>query len=140
MKTNFFRTATLIAVILGGAAAANAGGLHGPGLKGGLKFGHGHYEYSAKHMVKHGQRHGGRYDHRPYGKRGKRHAKTCLWPHEIRRKLRNRGWYGVRVIRFQPNAFIARASRPSGLRFRIKVNRCRGRIVNAVPIGYRGWY
>lgn len=136
MKTNILRAATLVAAILGGTAAASAGGLHGSGLKNGLKHGHGHYETSARHKVKHG----GRYDHRPHGKSGKRHAKTCLWPHEIRRKLRNRGWYGVKVIRFQPNIFVARATRPSGLRFRIKVNRCRGRIVNAVPIGYRTRY
>lgn len=140
MKTNILRAATLVAAILGGTAAASAGGLHGSGLKDGLKHGHGHYEYFARHKVKHGPKHGGRYDDRHYRKLGKRHAKTCLWPHEIRRKLRNRGWYGVKVIRFQPNTFVARATRPSGLRFRIKVNRCRGRIVNAVPIGYRTRY
>lgn len=140
MKTNILRAATLVAAILGGTAAASAGGLHGLGLKDGLKHGHGHYEYSARQKVKHGPKHGGRYDHRARGKRGNRHAKTCLWPHEIRRKLRNRGWHRVKVIRFQPNIFVARATRPSGLRFRIKVNRCRGRIVNAVPIGYRTRY
>lgn len=146
MRTTILRTAAAAAVIIGGTIAANAGGIHAPGLKDGFKHGFGPKDFGRYEKLekrhKHKIKHGDRYDYGYKGhkrKHGKRHVKACLWPNEIRRKLRNRGWYGLRLKRLHPKTFVAHATRPSGLRFRIKVNRCRGRIVNAIPIGYR-WY
>ena len=75
----------------------------------------------------------GGYGPRGYGVRGPRAYGPCLYPRQIRRKLRRQGWFGIHAVEIRPNAFKARAHRPNGMLFKLKVDRCSGHIIRAKP-------
>ena len=77
-----------------------------------------------------------------YGKRGygsisqARAYGYCLYPDQIRHKLRYKGWRGFNVIKVGPYNAVVR-SHKYGEPYRLKVDRCTGRIVHKKPLyGY----
>lgn len=140
MKTSILRATVLtVAILAGGSvavAAPAAKSAKGPGYGFGLEAGHG-LRLAATHD---GGYSGRRAGHRRHGGPGAYGRKTCLWPHEIRRKLRRHGWVGIRPVRLLPHVFVAHAKRYGGGRYKLRVNRCRGHVVSAKRLGHGYWY
>jgi hypothetical protein len=63
----------------------------------------------------------------------------CLYPNEIRRRLRQQGWYGFNVKKLKPRIAIVKSS-SRGVRYRLKIDRCSGQILKAKPVGGYGGY
>lgn len=101
----------------------------GPGY-GGKHFGYGGPGYGP---------YNGRYG---YDLHGARAYGQCLYPRQIRRKLRRHGWHGMHALEIRPNAFKVRARRPNGMLFKLKVDRCTGHVIRAKPLfaGYGPGY
>ncbi len=73
----------------------------------------------------------------PYGSLAQARAYGyCLYPDQIRHKLRNRGWRGFNVVKVGPYNAVVRSHR-YGAPYRLKVDRCTGRVVSKKPLyGY----
>ncbi|MEZ5925585.1 MAG: hypothetical protein R3D57_14485 [Hyphomicrobiaceae bacterium] len=63
--------------------------------------------------------------HRP------RHAGTCLTRRGLRANLINQGWRDLRGVAADPDVVGVTASRPNGLVYRLKIDRCSGVILAA---------
>ena len=75
----------------------------------------------------------------PYGNLAKARAYGyCLYPDQIRQKLRYRGWRGFRVVKVGYENAVVRSYR-YGTPYRLRVDRCTGTVVNATPL-YRYGY
>ena len=148
MKTMILTAGLLTAALLTGATAASAGearwSVQIAGEKGYVQIGAPGRESHRNHY---GRKHRGRaykgYDAAPkYGRGYRYHDRWhsgrygCLYPYEIRRSLRGRGWFNVRPLDVRRGAVVVKASRPNGRRFRLRVDRCTGDIIKARPVGY----
>jgi hypothetical protein len=63
----------------------------------------------------------------------------CLYPNEIRRRLRRQGWNGFNIKKIKPRFTIVKSSY-YGARYRLKIDRCTGQILKAKAIGGHGGY
>lgn len=69
----------------------------------------------------------------PYGNLAKARAYGyCLYPDQIRQKLRYRGWRGFNVIKVGYENAVVRSHR-YGTPYRLRVDRCTGRVLKATP-------
>ena len=121
-------------------------GKKAPGYNKGYGYGQGYGPgygrgYGPGYGYGRGYGYGQRYD-RPYpGYLNLRQARAqgyCMYPREIRRKLRRNGWRGFNVIKLKPAVAIVRSWR-YGTRYRLKVNRCNGTVLKAKPLGGGGY-
>lgn len=105
----------------------NHGNGYGPGYGSGYGNGYGSgYGY--------GQRH-----NKHFNLRRARAQGYCLYPNEIRRRLRHQGWQGFKIKKVKPRIAIVK-SRYHGTPYRLKVDRCTGQILKAKALGgYNGY-
>ena len=147
MKTPLVAAGILVAATLSDLPTASAKdlpfGLTIAGPHGVLSIGTTRPRHGAKH--RHEGHPGDGYGHRGPGHFDLWRARAsgyCLYPRQIRRRLRHRGWRGFRVIRHTPRFAIVRSHR-YGEPFRLKVDRCSGELVRARPAfhrrGHRYW-
>lgn len=77
-----------------------------------------------------------------YRRHKRRHAGECLSRRGLRANLINQGWRDLRGIAADPDVVGLTASRPNGLVYRLKIDRCSGVIIAAylVDQGANGAY
>lgn len=69
------------------------------------------------------------------GGRGDRYGNgRCVPRHLIRRELQSDGWCDFERLEIRNDYIVIQASRPSGRRFDLKIDRCTGDIVRARPL------
>jgi len=107
----------------------------GYGYGGGYGYGHGGgYGQGYNRGNGYGRAHNGNFNLRRARAKG-----YCLYPNEIRRRLRHQGWNGFNVKKIKPRVAIVKSSY-YGARYRLKVDRCTGQILKAKAIGGYGGY
>jgi hypothetical protein len=67
-----------------------------------------------------------------------RHAGDCLTRHALRANLFNQGWRDFRGIEPDPDVVGLTATRPNGLVYRLKIDRCSGVIIAAFLLDQGG--
>jgi len=73
-----------------------------------------------------------------YERHQRRHAGDCLARRNLRANLINLGWRDLRGIAADPDVVGLTASRPNGLVYRLKIDRCSGVILAAYLIDQGG--
>lgn len=73
-----------------------------------------------------------------YKRRRHRHASECLSRRGLRANLINQGWRDLRGIAADPDVIGLTASRPNGLVYRLKLDRCTGVIIAAYLVDQAG--
>lgn len=73
-----------------------------------------------------------------YKKHKRRHAGDCLTRRGLRANLINQGWRDLRGIAADPDVVGLTASRPNGLVYRLKIDRCSGVIIAAYLVDQGG--
>lgn len=73
-----------------------------------------------------------------YKKQKRRHAGDCLTRRGLRANLINQGWRDMRGIAADPDVIGLTASRPNGLVYRLKIDRCSGVIIAAYLVDQGG--
>jgi len=75
---------------------------------------------------------------------GLRGQQDCKLPAQIRRRLKRQGWWDFAHLRPDAKSFFVRARRPNGTAYRLKIDACSGRVLEAMRLdegqrGYRLW-
>lgn len=73
-----------------------------------------------------------------YKRHKRRHASECLSRRGLRANLINQGWRKLRGIAADPDVIGLTASRPNGLVYRLKLDRCTGVIIAAYLVDQGG--
>ena len=73
-----------------------------------------------------------------YKKQKRRHAGGCLSRRGLRANLINQGWRDMRGVAADPDVIGLTASRPNGLVYRLKIDRCSGVILAAYLLDQGG--
>ncbi len=73
-----------------------------------------------------------------YKRHKRRHASECLSRRGLRANLINQGWRELRGIAADPDVIGLTASRPNGLVYRLKIDRCTGVIIAAYLVDQGG--
>lgn len=73
-----------------------------------------------------------------YKRHKRRHASECLSRRGLRANLINQGWRDLRGIAADPDVIGLTASRPNGLVYRLKLDRCSGVILAAYLVDQGG--
>lgn len=68
---------------------------------------------------------------------------NCLAPAQVRRRLKNQGWWDFRGLRRAGKDFVVLARRPNGTVYQLRLERCTGHVLKARPLsgegGHRLW-
>lgn len=68
-------------------------------------------------------------------------GRACIPRHVIRERLVSEGWHDFELREFDGEVATVKARRPSGRPFILTIERCRGTVVDARPLGvHRGPY
>ncbi len=62
----------------------------------------------------------------------------CRMPREIRRNLQQQGWWDFHGLRRAGDDFVVRARRPNGAVYQLRIEGCRGQVIDAEPLGGGG--
>ncbi len=73
-----------------------------------------------------------------YRKHKRRHAGECLSRRSLRANLMGQGWRDLRGVAADPDVVGLTASRPNGLVYRLKIDRCSGVIIAAYLVDQGG--
>ncbi|MCK9912676.1 hypothetical protein MXD81_26210, partial [Microbacteriaceae bacterium K1510] len=66
-------------------------------------------------------------------------GRECV-PRELARdRLREAGWYDFHALEPREDVVLVKARRGRGRLFDLTIDRCSGQIVDAQPLGGRGW-
>jgi hypothetical protein len=63
-----------------------------------------------------------------------RYGHDCLPRHEVRRRLRLEGWSDFHDVELRANTALLRARRLNGDLYDLKVDRCTGSVISALPL------